>query len=253
MELSRFSVYVLWECDDSGWNRDPIYRETEKMAFYTIKRILLLFVIFSAGLAGCSRHRPTSLDQLSIYRQVPVLKTVQPVPKVVAPEKNTTRAFTPFEELVVSLVFDALDLLPNAVSSTVYDVIANGMDIPDQSDEIDKNILTSSRKADIALVAGQIVHLVYGENVGTETVIPQAILFVHSKIAFSDIATLKSRLSLSEHRNLDAYNTCLNLLANVLSDNYGVRQKNREGLYLRDSKNNLYFHKGMNFKGTSSN
>lgn len=224
------------------------------MAFYNIKWALLLLVLLSAGLNGCARHRPTSLDQLSIYRQVPALKAVEPASETTAPvAKNATRSFTPFEELVVSLVFDALDLLPNTVSSTVYDVISKGMNIPDELDAVDKNILSSSRKEDVALIAGQIVHLVYGESVGKETVIPQAILFVHNKIAYTDIATVKSRLSSSEHRNLDTYNTCLNLLANVLSDNYGVRQKNKEGLYLRDSKNNLYFHKGMNFTGNPSN
>lgn len=219
------------------------------MAFYSIRQALLLFFLFSIALNGCAHRQPTPLEQLSIYRQRNAVKDIESVTAPLLPlAQKPSRSFTPFEEIVVSLVFDSLDLLPNDISSKIYDVIKNGMEIPDQYDDIDNRVLSSHRKEDIALVAGQIVQLVYGERIGKEGVIPQAILFFHKdKVIYTDIGAVRSDLSSSENRNLDAYNTCLSLLVNSLSANYGIQQKSREGLYLRDSNNNLYFHKDLKF------
>lgn len=216
------------------------------MVFCNLKRALSLLILLSVALHGCARRVPTSLDQLSIYRKPLAAKDVSG--RVTAgsetPTEKTARSFTPFEEIVVSLVFDSLDLLPTDSSSKIYDVILTGIEIPDQSEILNKSILTSHKKEDIALIAGHIVQLVYGESIGKEIVIPQAILFFHKdKVIYSDITALKSRLITSENRYLDAYDICLSLLVNLLSDNYGIQQKNREGLYLRDLNNNLYFHK----------
>lgn len=221
------------------------------MAFHNFKWSLILFVLASTCLNGCTRRLPVSLDQLSMNRQKGAPKDVKPVTAPHPPlAQKAARSFTPFEEIVFSLVTDSLDLLPNNAGSAVYEVILKGIEIPDQYDAIDKNVLFSSRKEDIALVAGLIVQLVYGESIGKEAVIPQAILFIpRDKVTYADIAAVKSRLSSSENRNLDAYNACLSLLVSSISSNYGIQQKDREGLYLRDSKNNLYFHKRVSFHG----
>lgn len=221
------------------------------MALHNIKWALLLFVLFSACLNGCARRQPTSLDQLSMYRKPVTPKDIKSDAANAPPTaQKTSRSFTPFEEIVVSLVFDSLDLFPDNIRSDIYGVILDGIEIPGQDDAIDKSILSSGRKEDIALLAGQIVHLVYGENFGKEAVIPQAVLFIrrHRK-TYADITALGS----SENRTLDAYNSCLSLLVSLLSDNYGIQLKSRDGLYLRDSKNNLYFHKDVKFLGHPSN
>lgn len=225
------------------------------MTSYNLKWALLLFALLAACLNGCARRHPTSLDQLTINRQLNAAKEINPATtNTTPPAQKPPRAFTPYEEIVVSLVSDSLDLLATNISSKVYDVILNGIEIPDQHDVIDKSVLTSQRKEDIAFVAGLIVQHVYGDSIGKETVIPQVILFHHqARVTFADITAVKAKLSLSENRNMDAYSACLSLLVNTLSGNYGIEQKSREGLYLRDSKNNLYFHKDLKFMGNTSN
>jgi hypothetical protein len=216
------------------------------MVFFRLKPALSLLILLSVGLNGCARRVPTSLDQLSIHRKTLADKDANRRVAVgsEALTEKTARSFTPFEEIVVSLVFDSLDLLPVDSSSKIYDVILAGIEIPEESEILSKNILTSPKKEDIALIAGYIVQQVYGESIGNEIVIPQAILLFHKeKVKYSDITALKSRLITSENRYMDAYDICLSLLVNLLSDNYKIQQKNREGLYLRDFNNNLYFHK----------
>lgn len=224
------------------------------MVFHNFKWSLILLVLASTCLTGCTRRLPASLDQLSMNRQKSAPKDVKPVTAASPPlAQKAARSFTPFEEIVFSLVIDSLDLLPQNAGSKVYEVILKGIEIPDQYDVIDKNVLFSSKKEEIAMVAGLIVQIVYGENISKEAVIPQAVLFIpRDKVAYADITAVKSRLSSSENRNLDAYNACLNLLVSSISSNYGIQQKGREGLYLRDSKNNLYFHKNVSFHGNAS-
>lgn len=215
------------------------------MVFFSVIRTTLLLVLFASCLYGCARRQPTPLDQLSIYRQRSELKDIRSA-VASTPTQKQARSFTPFEEIILSLVFDSLDLLPDIISSKIYGEILNGIEIPDQYDAIDKSVLTSPEKRDIALAAGLIVQLVYGEAISNETTIPQAILFTNNdRTNYADITAVRQKLSSSENRAMDTYNACLSLLVNSLSANYRIEQKSREGLYLRDSRNNLYFHKDV--------
>lgn len=198
---------------------------------------LLVFVLVSACICGCAARRQPA--PLSIYRE----QQAAAQKPAAAPASQKPAHLSPFQETVVSLVSDSLDLLPTSLSSRIFDVIQQGMQVPDQHDEIERRVLYSPRKEDVGFVAGLIVQQIYGESLKEGTTAPQVILYFHkNRVAYSDLAAAAARLNSSENRNLDAYNACLNLLVNALASNYALPQKPAEGLYVRDSKGDLYFH-----------
>jgi hypothetical protein len=204
-----------------------------------IKRTVWLTAValIALNLSGCARKQATPLSQLSIYHQTAVSGST-PL------GKDSVRTLTPFQELIVSLISDSLDLIPGESSSKIFEVILNGIAIPDQDDVIDNAVLFSQKKEDVALAAGLMVKLVYGGNVGHIITIPQSVLFSYKeKTTLADFTLAGAKLSSSENRRLDAYNACLNLLVNTMASNYGIPKKPKSGLYLRDSMSNLYFHK----------
>lgn len=204
------------------------------------KYIVLVFVLVSACVSGCARKQQPV--QLSIYREPQTTAPRKSVPDA-APSGQKPAHLNHFQEIVVTLISDSLDLFPNTTSSRIFDVILQGMQVPDRHDAIERSVLSSPRKEDIGFLAGLIVQQIFGENWKEGTTIPQVILYFHKdKIAFSDLNAAASRLKSSENRNLDAYNTCLNLLVNAMANNYALQQKPAEGLYIRNSKGDLYFH-----------
>ena len=202
--------------------------------------IVLALVLVSVCVGGCARRQKPA--QLTMYREQQTTAPLKSAPDAaLAGQKQAN--LTPFQEIVVTLVSDSLDLLPNNASSRIFDVILQGMQVPDQHDTIERSVLTSPRKEDIGFLAGLIVQQIFGENVKEGTTAPQVILFFHKdKVAYGDLTAAASRLNSSENRSLDAYNTCLNLLVNALANNYALPQKPAEGLYIRNSKGDLYFH-----------
>jgi len=202
---------------------------------------LLLSVLISACICGCARPKPTG--HLSIYNDRYATKNNQPPPPV-ADKSNQSAAvvMSPFQEIVVSLVSDSIDILPKSTGDAIFDVILKGIEIPDQDDEIKGNVLYSPRNEDIAYVAGMIVQRVYGKSVEKGTTIPQAILYFYKeRVTDADLTVAAAKVNSSENRNLDAYNASLNLLVNALSRNHAVKEKPKDGLYVRDSKGDLYF------------
>lgn len=214
------------------------------MVFNKISYKALLLVLVSTCSIGCAHRQPAQLSQLSINREPSA--NIDHKPAVTAPNpanKKAATSLTPFQVIVISLVSDSLDLLPNDINSKIFDVIQKGLKIPDHHDVIEKSVLSSPRTEDIAFVAGLIVQHVYGENLRTGATIPQVILYFHKDgIAYTDLTAVAAKVKSSENRTLDAYNACLNLLVNSLSGSYTTQQKPAEGLYVRDSKGDLYFH-----------
>ncbi|MFA7404260.1 MAG: hypothetical protein WC007_09705 [Pelobacteraceae bacterium] len=204
-------------------------------------RTLLLSVLISACISGCARPKPTG--HLSIYNDRYATKNNQPSPPVAdTSNQSAAVALSPFQEIVVSLVSDSIDILPKSTGDAIFDVILKGIEIPDQDDEIKVNVLSSPRNEDIAFVAGLIVQRVYGKSVEKGTTIPQAILYFYKdRVTDTDLTAAAAKVNLSENRTLDAYNASLNLLVNVLSHNSAVNEKPKNGLYVRDFKGDLYF------------
>lgn len=204
------------------------------------RHTLLVLVLISACVSGCARKQKPV--QLSIYRDQQTTARLKSAPDT-APAGKKPAHLSPFQEIVVTLISDSLDLFPNTTSSRIFDVILQGMQVPDRHDVIERSVLTSPRKEDVGFLAGLIVQQIIGENLKEGTTIPQVILYFHKdKIAYSDLSAAAARLKASENRNLDAYNTCLNLLVNAMANNYALPQKPAEGLYIRNSKGDLYFH-----------
>lgn len=204
------------------------------------KYTLLVFALISACVSGCARHKPPG--QLSIYRE-PSATTNLPSAAESGSATKKTAELTPFQETVVTLLSDSLDLLPNSTSSKIFDIIQKGIQIPDRHDAIDKNVLDSQKKDDVGIVAALIAQQIFGESLEKEKVIPQVILYFHkNSVSSTDLTAAASSLNSSENRSLDAYTISLNLLVNWIANNYALQQKPTEGLYIRDSKGDLYFH-----------
>lgn len=215
--------------------------EKTPLTGYTFTWLFALCIALSLCLNGCARRQFTQRGATGTPSA-----THDAVPAPIA--ATSAVPLTPFHDLTVFLISDALDLLPGSVSSRIFDVIQKGLAIPEQSDAIEASVLSSPKAEDIALITGLIVQRVYGDTIKEGTVIPQAIIYFHkSNITAADLASAAARVKTSENQALDTYNACLNLLVNVLSDNYAIRQEPKEGLYVRDSKNDLYFHTKMKF------
>jgi hypothetical protein len=161
--------------------------------------------------------------------------------------QSATRIVNPFQELIVSLMLDSLDLLPKNISDKYFDAIMKGVEIPVQDDVIAQEILTSRKDEHIGLITGLIAQRVYGTNVKQETVIPQSIIFYQrEQVSATDLTAAAQRLGTSQDHDMDAYNACLVLLVNTLTaNNISTKQKPASGLYVRDANNNLYFHKPL--------
>ncbi len=204
----------------------------------------MLLVLFSACINGCARPKPI---QLSIYNTQHTLEHKQLTPPSSGQSNITTaKIVNPFQDLIISLMLDSLDLLPKNIGNKYFDVIMKGIVIPVQDDVIEKSVLTSQREEDVAFIAGLIAQTVYGKKVRNEYLIPQAILFTHEdKISYADLSLAASKLTTSQNRYMDAYNASLNLLVNTLSANKSLKQATKNGLYLRDANNNLYFHRAF--------
>lgn len=215
------------------------------MFLHTVKTSLLLLLLAAICLSSCAR-RPKP-GHLSIYNDLYANKDKKPAPPVSAKShQNIAGSLTPFQEVVVSLVADSLDLFNKKCSAKVFEVILKGIKVPDLDEAIEKSVLSSPRKEDIAYVAGLIVQNVYGKNMKEKPTIPQAIVYFYKDtIAYSDLTRAAAEVNSSEDRNLDAYNACLNLLVNSLASNYAMKQLPEDGLYVRDPKGDLYFHTKM--------
>jgi hypothetical protein len=206
------------------------------------KATLLLLVLACSCLYGCARPKP---GHLSIYNDQYVTK-FNPPAAASQPGQPTANIVNPFQELVVSLVLDSLDLLPTKISDKYFDVIMKGIEIPVQEDEIEKSVLTSQRKEDIASVAALIVQHVYGKNVRQGTLTPQTIIYSYEdNVVHADLVAAAHKLNSSQNRDIDAYNACLNLLVNSLYSNNPTKHRPKNGLYVRDANDNLYFLKGL--------
>lgn len=215
------------------------------MAFKQSGISLVIFLLASSCFYGCARPKP---GHLSIYNDNYVANgnySTATVSRRV--NKSDVDIVNPFQELVVSLVLDSLDLLPKSTSDMYFDVIMKGIEIPDQDDKIEEAVLSSKKIEDIAYVAGLIVQQVYGPNRGKGgTAIPQAIIYSYEeKVAHNDLTAAASRLSTSQNRNIDSYNACLNLLVNSLVKKSSITQRPLNGVYERDANNNLYFSRKM--------
>lgn len=213
------------------------------MAFFKTGFIFVLLALISTGIGGCARPKP---GPLSIYNeQHATTRNESTPPDSAQGNQETADAVNSFHKLVVSLLLDSLDLLPKSVSDKYVDVILKGIEIPVQDDEIKEDVLLSQRKEDIAKVAGLIVQRVYGTMMH-EPLIPQTIIFSYEdKVTYADLTVAASKLDSSQNRNMDAYNACLNLLVNSLSGNSKMMQKPKNGLYLRDINNNIYFYREL--------
>lgn len=206
-------------------------------------RIILMSVLVSVSLCNCARRQ---VGKLSINNEQ-AIKGQQPQPSAGKTDKTAeTLTMSPFQDLVVSLVSDSLDILPKNISDKIFEVIQKGIEVPDQNDEIVESVLSSKKKEDIAFIAGLIVQRIYGRNADKETMIPQAVLYsISDKVVLNDLVVASYKVHSSENRDLDAYNACLNLLVNSLSVNYQLQLRPKEGLYVRNSANELYFHSKM--------
>lgn len=216
----------------------------DAMIFCRIVHMLVLAVIITACLFGCSHQKP---PMLSIYNdQTRVGEMQQSAPDAKHSKQTAVSTLTPFQRIVAYLILDSLGMLPKKISDQLLDEIQDGITVPDQHDVIDKNVLSSQHHEDVALIAGLIAQRLYGKKAVKEITIPQAILYSQRKnVDYDDLANTAFKLNNSDIRTLDAYNACLNLLVNILCKNYSISSRPNNGLYVRDSMHNLYFHTHM--------
>lgn len=207
-------------------------------------RMLLAALLITAFCSGCARPRPTG--HLSIYNETPAAPAVTAAAPAAAPAEEDADAMTSFQELVVSLVSDSLDFLPVHMSESIYDVIQDGIEIPDLDDEIRADVLSSPKKEDITSAAAFIVRKIYSRQGVKGASMPQVIVYSYKdSVSAADLAGAAAKVELSENRNLDSYNACLNLLVNSLSASFAVQKKPRSGVYIRDTNNDLYYHSAV--------
>lgn len=210
-----------------------------------VSKIIVVVFFSTVALYGCARPKPAPLRSENPPLSPPanVRKPVTALQKA----ESASRVVNPFQELIVSLMLDSLDLLPKNISDKYFDAIMKGVEIPVQDDIIAQELLTSHKGEQIGMIAGLIAQRVYGTNVKLETVIPQIIIFYQQdQISVADLSMAAHQLSTSQDHDMDAYNACLMLLVNTLTaNNASTRQKPRSGLYVRDANNNLYFHKPL--------
>lgn len=211
------------------------------MIFKNARYKMSVFILLSTFVFGCAG--PKSNANLSSYNDHYITKFNQSGTAISGKKNQSLNVvMTPFQELVVSLVLDSLELVPKIISDEYCDAILKGIEIPDLYDEIDRSVLSSQRKEDIAFVTGIIVQQVYAKGLKTETIKPQSIVYLFKdKVVYTDLAEAASKLDLSQNYYLDAYNVSLNFLVNLLLSNNQIKQKSNNGLYVRDANNNLYF------------
>lgn len=220
-----------------------------------MRRATILSILYAgilcAALSGCVRtlpgqHRPLSTAPVTIA-DVPAT----PLPPA-KPAQASPRIVNPFQELVVALMLDSLDILPKQTSDKYFDAIMKGVDIPVQDETIEQNLLTSQRSEHVAKITALIVQSVYGSHVKMEPLLPQTILYFYKDtITSSDLKLTAKALVSSQMRDMDAYNASLTLLINALSANSQPQQQQpRSGVYVRDINNNLYFHRPLQHLGS---
>lgn len=204
------------------------------MALYKARRVLLMFAVIALSSSGCARSQ---MPQQTMNGEQYNVSSNQ------LEQSTETDKMTPFQELVATLVSDSLNILPSGISGEISDAIKDGMEIPDQDDEIDKNVFVSNTPEDIAFVAGLIVQQVYGSSASKAVTIPQTVLYsFEGKDIDSEISAAVSKLSSSQNHDRDAYNASLNLLVNSLLRIHAGKLKPTEGIYLRDANEDLYLH-----------
>jgi hypothetical protein len=153
------------------------------------------------------------------------------------------------EALIYSLINDALDLIPgnyrNAmVGDEDIDEIMEGAINYDFSIPLNYSISPENFGAQAAYIA----IMVYGKEPTEEIKIPEAIYykgFIPLKDIEEQISEGKEQLRKSEVLYRDQYNLALNLVVNIWietlrSSGRAIKNRPKEGVYIRNSDNNLY-------------